>query len=296
MAGGPFATGKIGEGLDPRRWPAAVAGSGEQRRGEVGPWVGEMVGEVGDWFEETEERGLTRNDVSTVVAPYQRGLIDGGSVPWSARLTLHPENIVEPGRARGGEGEAGGGPERPTHSGVPSREEEGGRSGGGDRRLWLEHTLRKSAEWSERCAGPMRRSWRLKRERSRGVLSPMAGGIGGRYCAQTERAEVGSRASQGEIGLASTTAHGRQWIGTTSARGQRRAEHGVEHVGVGGRWRGGMAARGERCDEAMACAFKRWVRLAGGPSPRFDLIRFSKAPASKFTNMIFWMSKNGKTF
>jgi hypothetical protein len=50
--------------------------------------------------------------------------------------------------------------------------------------------------------------------------------------------------------LASTTAHGRQWIGTTSARGQRRAEHGVEHVGVGGRWRGGVAARGERGDEA----------------------------------------------
>jgi hypothetical protein len=25
----------------------AVAGSGKQRRGEVGPWVGEMAGEVG---------------------------------------------------------------------------------------------------------------------------------------------------------------------------------------------------------------------------------------------------------
>jgi hypothetical protein len=50
--------------------------------------------------------------------------------------------------------------------------------------------------------------------------------------------------------LASTTAHGREWIGTTSARGQRRAEHGVEHVRVGGRWRGGVAVRGERGDEA----------------------------------------------
>jgi hypothetical protein len=96
--------------------------------------------------------------------------------------------------------------------------------------------------------------------------------------------------------LASTTAHGRQWIGTASARGQRRAEHGVERVGVGGRWRGGMAAHGERGDEAMVHAFKRWVRLTGGPSPLFDLIRFFKASASKFTNMIFRMSKNGKTF
>jgi hypothetical protein len=28
----------------------------------------------------------------------------------------------------------------------------------------------------------------------------------------------------------------------------------------------------------------------------FDLICFSRAPASKFTNMIFWMSKNGEAF
>jgi hypothetical protein len=49
-------------------------------------------------------------------------------------------------------------------------------------------------------------------------------------------AEAGSRASRGgENGLASTTAHGRQWIGTTSARGQRRAEHGVERVAGGAR-------------------------------------------------------------
>jgi hypothetical protein len=38
---------KTGEGLDPRRWSAAVAGSGEQRRGEVGPWVGEEGGSPG---------------------------------------------------------------------------------------------------------------------------------------------------------------------------------------------------------------------------------------------------------
>jgi hypothetical protein len=57
-----------------------------------------------------------------------------------------------------------------------------------------------------------------------------------------------------------------------------------------------VAARGEHGDEAMARAFKRWVRLTGGPSPLFDLIRFSKAPASKFINTIFRMSKNGKMF
>jgi hypothetical protein len=84
------------------------------------------------------------------------------------------------------------------------------------------------------------------------VLSPMAGGVAGWRCAWTERAEAGSRALRGgEIGLASTTAHGRQWTGTASACGQRRAEHGVERVGVGGRWRGGVAAHGERGDEAI---------------------------------------------
>jgi hypothetical protein len=91
--------------------------------------------------------------------------------------------------------EVGGGPERPAHGGVPGGEEEGSLSGGGDRRLWLGHTSRKSAEWLERCAGPVRSSWRLKRGRSRGVLSPMAGGVGGQRCARTERAEVDSRAS-----------------------------------------------------------------------------------------------------
>jgi hypothetical protein len=49
--------GKTGEGLDPRRWPAALAGSGEQRRGEVGPWVGEMASEVGDPFGAAGRRG-----------------------------------------------------------------------------------------------------------------------------------------------------------------------------------------------------------------------------------------------
>jgi hypothetical protein len=38
-------------------------------------------------------------------------------------------------------------------------------------------------------------------------------------------------------------------------------------VEAGGRWRGSMAMRGGCGDEAMVHAFKRWVRLTGGPSP-----------------------------
>jgi hypothetical protein len=47
----------------------------------------------------------------------------------------------------------------------------------------------------------------------------------------------GRRAGSEEAkqGLASMTAHGRQWIRTASARGQRRAEHGVERVVSGAR-------------------------------------------------------------
>jgi hypothetical protein len=36
--------------------------------------------------------------------------------------------------------------------------------------------------------------------------------------------------------------------------------------------------------------------LTCGPSVPFNLIHFSKAPTSKFTNTIFPMSKNGETF
>jgi hypothetical protein len=81
----------------------------------------------------------------------------------------------------------------PPHCGVPGREEEGSRSGGGDRRLWLGDTSRKSAKWSERCAGLVRSSWRSKQGWSRGMLSPMAGGVGSRRCALTERAEANER-------------------------------------------------------------------------------------------------------
>jgi hypothetical protein len=54
----------------------------------------------------------------------------------------------------------------------------------------------------------------------------------------------GGRAGSEEAkqGLASMTAHGRQWIMTASARGQRRAEHGVERVAVGARASGAWLA------------------------------------------------------
>jgi hypothetical protein len=47
------------------------------------------------------------------------------------------------------------------------------------------------------------------------------------------------------------------------------------------RWRGGVAARGERGDETMARAFKRWVRLIGGPSP---LLIYSDFPKLQLQN------------
>jgi hypothetical protein len=51
-----------------------------------------------------------------------------------------------------------------------------------------------------------------------------------------------------------------------------KAEHVANEtasVEVGGGWSSSVAARGKHGDEAMACAFKRWVRLTGGPSPLF---------------------------
>jgi hypothetical protein len=53
---------------------------------------------------------------------------------------------------------------------------------------------------------------------------------------------------------------------------------------------GGMAATAGSRGRKMPC----W--LTCGPSVPFNLIYFSKAPTSKFTNMIFPMSKNGETF
>jgi hypothetical protein len=69
------------------------------------------------------------------------------------------------------------------------------------------------------------------------------------------------------------------------------ARGGVGHGGVvrtcGG---GGLAAT------AGARGWKTPWWLTCGPSVPFNLIHFSKAPTSKFTNMIFPMSKNGETF
>jgi hypothetical protein len=49
-------------------------------------------------------------------------------------------------------------------------------------------------------------------------------------------------------------------------------------VEVGGRWRGSVATRGERGDEATTRAFKQWVRLTGGPSPISDLSQDFRTP------------------
>jgi hypothetical protein len=78
--------GEKGEALSQWHWPMTVAGSGEQRCGEVGPWVGEMAGEVGDpiWSpvkEETHQRGFT-------MATHMRG-VGGGDHQWQA------EGVVE---------------------------------------------------------------------------------------------------------------------------------------------------------------------------------------------------------
>jgi hypothetical protein len=64
-----------------------------------------------------------------------------------------------------------------------------------------------------------------------------------------------------------------QWRSTCSSTVEASNSRGVHGAGArveaGGRWRGSVAARGGRGDEAMACAFKRWVRLTGRPSPLF---------------------------
>jgi hypothetical protein len=169
---------------------AAVAASGSPAVREGGGTALERYRDVKNPFWGSGEEWLTG-----VALPMAARLGRGGSPVrgrWRGRGRSLCGRRGAPGwsDACGGGDEAGGGLERPAHSGVPGGEEEGGLSGGGDRRLWLGHMSRKSVEWSERCAGPVRSSWRLKRGRSRGVLSPMAGGVGGRRCALTERAEA----------------------------------------------------------------------------------------------------------
>jgi hypothetical protein len=170
-----------------RRWPSIlVAGGTGRRENQSGITAAEWGPDL---------RGRGRRGAHRSSAPHG-GAVGGGGSPVRGRWRGRGRSLCgrrgAPGRgdACGGGDEAGGGLERPAHGGVPGEEKEGGLSGGGGRRLWLGHTSRKSAEWSERCAGPMRSSWRLKRGRSRGVLSPMVGGVGGRRCARTERAEA----------------------------------------------------------------------------------------------------------
>jgi hypothetical protein len=93
------------------------------------------------------------------------------------------------------------------------------------------------------------------------VLSPMAGGVGARCCAWTERPEAGSRALRGE-----GNGHGFDDSPRAMRLEARRTWRRHRMAGAW-RWHGGVAARGERGDEAMARAFKRWVRLTRGPSP-----------------------------
>jgi hypothetical protein len=144
------------------RCATVAVDSGRWRNGQAGKPAGDHHGGVGGRFEGRGRRGAHRSS-----APHG-GAVGGGGSPVRGRWSGPGRSLCgrrgAPGRgdACGGGDEARGGPERPAHGGVPDGEEEGGLSSGGDRRLWLGHTSRKSVEWSERCAGPVRSSWRLK--------------------------------------------------------------------------------------------------------------------------------------
>jgi hypothetical protein len=62
------------------------------------------------------------------------------------------------------------------------------------------------------------------------------------------------------------------------------------------RWRGGVAARGERGDEAMVRAFKWWVRLTGGPSPLLIYSDFPKLQLQNSQTQSFGCTKMVKLF
>jgi hypothetical protein len=73
--------------------------------------------------------------------------------------------------------------------------------------------------------------------------------------------------------------------GYGEARGQR--DRGVSRTTVvedGRRWCSSMAAHGERGDEATARAFKRWVRLTGGPSLFLIFLKIFKHPNIEIQN------------
>jgi hypothetical protein len=90
-------TPEIGE-MPPWR-QAGGAGANPARDGGEGG-SGEVLEHeeaVGDWFEETEERGAHQKWHLHGTTLCRRGLVDGGSVPWSGWPTSHPKNIVETG-------------------------------------------------------------------------------------------------------------------------------------------------------------------------------------------------------
>jgi hypothetical protein len=105
--------------------------SGRWRHGEAGKPVEDHHDGVGDRFEGRGRRGAHRSS-----APHG-GAVGGGGSPvrgrWSGRGRSLCGRQVAPGRgdACGGGDEAGGGPERPAHGGVPSGEEEEGLSAEG---------------------------------------------------------------------------------------------------------------------------------------------------------------------
>jgi hypothetical protein len=77
----------------------------------------------------------------------------------------------------------------------------------------------------------------------------------------------------------------KRWVAAAGARGMV-GQGGTVRIGGGGGPAATAGARGRKTP---------WW-LTSGPSVPFNLIRFSKAPTSKFTNMIFPMSKMKKLF
>jgi hypothetical protein len=77
----------------------------------------------------------------------------------------------------------------------------------------------------------------------------------------------------------------KQWVAAAGARGMV-GQGGTVRIGGGGGPAATAGARGRKTP---------WW-LTSGPSVPFNLIHFSKAPTSKFTNMIFLISKNEETF
>jgi hypothetical protein len=114
---------------------------------------------------------------------------------------------------------------------------------------------RRRLAW-HRCSAPA--PYGASNKRSATLTSAAANGWGGR---DKDRAVALGVQQQATARQSNTAAHK-----ASSSRGVHAAGARVE---AGRSWRGSMAARGGRGDEAMARAFKQWVRLTGGPSPLF---------------------------